>query len=160
MAGSEQAVPVVASLLTDSQFAADAEFALRSLPGAKVDEALRAALAKTPGLLKAGVIQTLGARQDAAAVPLVIPSLTDPDASVVEATLYALGQIGGSQALTALRSAKVPAASERSRQHALLLCAERLLAGGQRAPSAETEASQVYRTLYGDATDLAIKTAA
>jgi type 1 glutamine amidotransferase/HEAT repeat protein len=155
IAGSEQAVPALAALLTDPQLAADAQFALRSIPGARADQALRAALPKTQGLLAAGVIQTLGARGDRQAVPLIAPLAGDADPVVAEAALYALGHIGGVEALKAVQQAKVGDGLQRYRQHAILLCAEGLLGTGN-----ASEAMSACRALYRQSPDPVIRSGA
>ncbi len=155
LAGSEQCVPAVTPLLTDPKLGPDAQFALRSLHGDKVDEALRACLSKTTGLLKAGIIQTLGARRDAKSVSTIGPTASDADPVVADATLYALGQIGGPDALKALQNAKPAASLERARQHGIVVCAESLLAQGNKSESAK-----VCRKLYTSSRDGVIKSAA
>ncbi len=154
MAGSERAVPALAALLVDPRLAADAQYALRSIPGPKPDEALRKALPRTQGLLKAGVIQTLGARADYQALSLIAPLAGDPDPLVAEAALYALGHIGGPEALAAVQKTLVPAGLERYREHAILLCAESLLASGD-----ASEAAHASRALYYRSADPVIKSA-
>ena len=151
-AGSEQCVPALAAVLGDKQLSADALFALRSLAGERVDAALRAALASTQGLLKAGVIQTLGARGDRAAVALIAPLAGAGDPVVAEAALYALGQIGGGAALKALQNAAVPEKLKRYHDHALLVCCESLAAEGQAG-----EAAAVYRALLSQSADWIIQ---
>lgn len=155
LAGSEQSVPALAAMLTDTQSAADAQFALRSIGSPKVDAALRDALPKTRGLLQVGVIQALGARRDPQAVQLIAPLASDADPVVAEAALYALGQIGGEEALRAAQKAKVPEPLERARQHAVLLGAESLSAAGRPA-----EAGRAYGDLYALSKDVVIKSAA
>ena len=139
--GSDQAVPALAALLNNADLSADAQFALRSIPGAQVDQALRQALAQTKGLQKAGVIQTLGARQDRQALPLLAPLAGDHDLQIAEAAFYALGNIGGEEALRAVQKAQVPESLSGYRDHALLLCAESLPA------DKKAEAGAVYRAL-------------
>lgn len=152
--GSEQAVPALAALLSDENLSADAQFALRSIPGTKVDQALRKALARTKGLQKAGVVQTLGARQDCQALPLLAPLAGDQDPIVAEAALYALGHIGGDEALQAVQKAQVPERLRGYRDHALLLCAESLPA------DKKAEAAAVYRELYSQSKNKALRAAA
>ena len=155
IAGSEQCVPALAVLLADQQLAANAQYALRSIPGPKVDAALRAALPRTKGLLQAGIVQTLGARGDRQAVSLVAPLASDPDPVVAEAALYALGHMGGLEALQAVQTAQVPESLHRYRQHAVLLCAESLRADGR-----AHEAAAAYRTLYTQSNDPVIRSGA
>ncbi|MCD6339051.1 MAG: HEAT repeat domain-containing protein, partial [Verrucomicrobia bacterium] len=146
-AGSERSVPALEPLLADPKLAAVARLALQGIPGPKADAALRRMLGKTQGLLQAGIIQTIGARaSDPSAVPLLVPLAQSRDATVVEEALHALGRLGGAEALEALRRARVPARLEPRRQHALLLCAERLAADGKRA-----QAAAVYGEIWRQA---------
>jgi HEAT repeat protein/type 1 glutamine amidotransferase len=145
LAGSEQCVPAVVPLLADARLGPDAQYALRSIPGAKVDEALRVALPGTSGVLKAGIIQTLGARGDRKAVGAIAPLAKDGDAQVAEAALYALGHIGGPEALKALENLKPAPALERYREHAILVCAESLLSGAKGKDAAQAGV-ELYRT--------------
>jgi len=154
-AGSERSVEALAPLLADKDLATEARFALQSIPAKKVDEALRAALGKLEGDLLAGVAQTVGVRGDRQAVPLLAPLASSKDPVVAEAALFALGHIGGSDALRAVQAAKVPASLKRYRWHALLLCAERIAAEGQAG-----EALAAYNTAYGESNDVIIKIAA
>lgn len=66
--GGEKSVPVLAARLADPQTADDARYALEPMPGAAVDDALRAALGKLTGAPKAGLISTLALRGDRQAV--------------------------------------------------------------------------------------------
>ncbi|MCX7825335.1 MAG: HEAT repeat domain-containing protein [Verrucomicrobiae bacterium] len=151
-AGSEQSVTALAALLPDKEVGPVAQFALRSIPGAQVDAALRDALGRVQSGLKAGIIQTIGARGDRQAVPLIAPLASDKDLTVAEAALYALGHIGGAEALKALQGAKVAGSLRRYRNHAMLLCAEGLAAQGKLA-----DASAVYHAIYRESSDRIIK---
>jgi HEAT repeat protein len=155
LAGSEQALPALAPLLADRQLATVARWALQSIPGAKVDAALRDAVGKLQGDLKAGAILTLGARRDPRAVPLLAPLAADPDAVIAEAALYALGNIGGADAMRAIQDARPAEGLKRYRFHAILRCAESLAADGQAA-----QAASVDQAVYQQSDDVAIKTAA
>jgi HEAT repeat protein len=154
-AGSERSVPALVPLLCDKDLATVARLALQSIPGKKVDEALRGALGKLQGDLLAGVIQTIGVRGDRQAVSALAPLASDKDPVVVEAALFALGYIGGRDALDAMAHAKVPERLKRSRLHALLLCAERMT-----AERGTMVATSVYAGLYAESHDAVIKTAA
>jgi HEAT repeat protein len=99
--GTETCVEPVAALLTDEKLSHMARYALQSNPSLKVDEAFRAALAKTSGDLQIGVINSIGMRADAKAVePLakLAPSS--------EAAILALGRIGTPAAAEALLALK------------------------------------------------------
>jgi len=152
--GSERAVPALTPLLADKQLSTVARLALQSIPGVKVDEALREVLGKLPGDLKAGVIQSLGARGDHQAVPLLAPLAGDKDPVVAEMALYALGHIGGPEALKAVQAAAVPETLNRYKSHAVLLIAEGM------ASAQPAEAAAIYQGVYRQSGDAVIKTAA
>ncbi len=151
-AGSERAAEVLAPFLADRNLNTVARLALQSIPGAKVDQVLRNALPNLQGDLKAGVMITLGVRGDRRAVPLLTPLASDLDESVAEAALFALGHIGGGEALRALEAARVPEKLKRYRFHAILLCAERLAGEGK-----ATEAEAVYQSVYKRTADGVIR---
>jgi type 1 glutamine amidotransferase/HEAT repeat protein len=142
MMGSERSVPALAAMLKDNELAPDALFALRSIPGNKVDTALRKAIPQAQGRSLAGVIQTLGARRDKESVAAITPLASSLDPQIAEAALYALGQIATTSCLEALEKATPPPALSRYRAHALLLCAESQLIAGK-----AKEAARVARQL-------------
>lgn len=100
--GGEGSVPVLAALLTDQQLAHMARLALETMPYPEVDEVLRAALANTEGELRAGIINSLGNRRDAGAVPVLIPLLEEGNPAIVQAAGRALGRIATPPAAEAL----------------------------------------------------------
>ncbi len=142
-AGSEQCVAAVAALLGNPALSADAQFALRGIISPKVDAALRQALPTAGGLAKAGIIQTLGARADRNSVSAIAPLVGDPERVIAEAALYALGNIGGSQALNALEKAQVPDTLAANRDQALFACVREMLRAGK-----SSEALTACRRLY------------
>jgi HEAT repeat protein len=150
-AGSERSVPALAARLADKELSTVARFALQGIPGPAVDAALRDAVPRLSGDLKAGAIQTLGARRDRQAVPLVGPLAGDANTVVAEMALYALGNIGGPEALAAIRKAKVPPRLTGYRFHAMLLAAEQLEAA---------EAAGVYAAVLAESADAVVKVAA
>lgn len=153
--GSEKSVDAVTPLLADKHLATAARLALQSIPGAKVDAALRDAMTKLQGDLLAGVIQTLGVRGDRQAVPLLAPLAGNANPAIAEAAICALGHIGGVEALRALEQAKLPDRLNASRGHAVLLCAERMVSDGLIA-----EAAATYQKPFRETTDAAIQMAA
>jgi len=153
--GSDRSAPALAALVADKDLATVARWALQSIPGPQVDALLREALGKTDATMKAGVVQTIGARGDRQAVALVAPLASDKNVEIADAALYALGHIGGDEALKALQAAKPPQKLNRYLFHAVLLCAERLAAEGKSA-----DAADVYGHLYKQSDDAIIKTAA
>lgn len=103
--GGPQAVPVLAELLTNEELSHMARYALEPNPSPAVNPALREALGKTTGRLKVGIINSLGVRRDAQAVPALSALLTDANADVAQAAARALGQIATPQAVSALEKA-------------------------------------------------------
>ncbi len=144
-AGSERSVDALAPLLADRDLATTARLALQSIPGQKVDNALRGAVNRLTGDLLAGVVQTIGVRGDRQALSLLGPLTSDKDSVVAEAALLALGHIGGAEAFVALQDAKVPECLKRYRRHAMLLCAERMAA------------VMPYRAVYAQSKDVVNK---
>ncbi len=128
--GTVKAVPPLAALLNQERISQAARFALEGLPAPEGSAALRDAVGKTSGLFKAGVVDSLGWRRDAAAVPLLTPLLADPDAAVASTAAAALGRIAGKDALAALKAARESAAPavRPAVLEALMRCAENLLA--------------------------------
>ncbi|MCC7495063.1 MAG: HEAT repeat domain-containing protein [Fimbriimonadaceae bacterium] len=142
--GSAAAVPALASLLGDPAVAQAARQALEAIPDSAAGAALRAALATTRGAERVGVVQSLGARAEATAVPDLAGLLGDADPLAARTAARALGRIGTAAALTALRGAppSVDPTVRAAVADGLLLCAEQLLASRQTAAAAT-----VYRDL-------------
>ena len=136
--GTAQAVPALAALLTDERMSQAARHTLESLPCPEAGGALREALGKTSGLLKAGVIDSLGWRGEPASVPLLAPLLSDSDTTIAAAAAAALGRIGGREAVAALSAARdqAPSAVQPAVHESLLKCAERLVASSDHAGAA------------------------
>lgn len=182
-AGSERSIPALARLLADDGLHTAARLALQSIPGASVDAALLEALPGLAGDLKAGALLTIGARaaarataraaarassrpaamrvpsgaeqEDRAAVSAIAPLASDPDETIAEAAIHALGRIGGDGTLRALRSARVPDGLRRHRDGAILICAERMAEEGRAA-----DAAGVHESLWLGSRDPAVRTAA
>jgi len=136
--GSKDAVPALAALLPDEELTSWARIALEAIPGPEADAALRAALDKLEGRVLIGVINSIGVRRDAGAVDQLIGRLKDADAEVASAAAAALGRIGNAPATKALRQslAGAPAAVRSAVAEGCILCAERLLAEGNREEAA------------------------
>ena len=155
--GTARSVPALARLLGQERLSHAARHALEGMPHPEAGAALRQALGESSGLNKAGLIDSLGWRAEPEAVPLLIPLLSDEDATIAAAAATSLGRIGGAEAiaaLTALRNvarAGVPS----SVQEALLKCAERLHAAGD-----EAGAVSVYLDVIGDPVSAPIRVAA
>ena len=70
--GGPEAVPALAALLADQHLSDYARSALESIADPAAGVALRDALAKLSGRCLAGVIDSLGVRRAAAAVPVLV----------------------------------------------------------------------------------------
>ncbi len=143
--GTAQSIPALAALLTDEDLSHSARYALESMPYAKAGQALADALEKTSGLTKVGIINSLGFRQETRAEPALVALLTDRDIQVASAAARALGQIGGSKALSALQAATTTSVGpvHDVLVDACLRCATRLLASGSQG-----KALAVFEHLY------------
>ncbi|MCX7012816.1 MAG: hypothetical protein NTW86_09710, partial [Candidatus Sumerlaeota bacterium] len=85
--GGDDAVPALSALLLgpDEKLAEYGRYALDRIPGKAADEALLAALDKTQKGTKVGVINSLGVRKVAAAVPKIAPLAGDSDSAIASA---------------------------------------------------------------------------
>ncbi len=102
--GTRVSVPALAALLGHAELASWARIALEAIPDPAVDAALRDAAGRLRGRLLLGVIQSLGARRDAAAVPLLSAKLRDADTDIAAAAALALGRHGTAEAARALQA--------------------------------------------------------
>jgi HEAT repeat protein len=143
--GTAACVPDLAALLPDKEWSQLARFALEAMPCAEAGQALRDALPKVEGITKTGIIGSLGVRRDAKAVPLLIPSLRDPDDAVACAAAGAIGRIATEFAVEALMDFRASASD--SVRPAL---AEGLLAAGQRLvqQGKQRQAVAIYQELF------------
>ncbi len=154
--GTSESISTLADLLSDKNLAHMARYALERIPTQEAVQALRDALPKIDGLLKIGVISSLGQRRDAASVPMLTKLLSDSDSTIVRSAALALGAIRSPQSTKALSNAK-PTSSESkiAVTDASLACAEALLSAGNKA-----EAMAVYKSLLGDGQPKQVRIAA
>ncbi len=155
--GTEKSVPVLGKMLTGEETSDMARYALERIPGSAVDAALRAALSKTSGKTKVGIINSLGHRRDERAVGSLSSLVSSSDSMVADAAAAALGRIANSQATAALAKAK-DGATGRVRMTVLdayLKCADRLLGEGRK-----TQAIAIYDELTKKEMPESIRTAA
>ena len=143
--GTERSVKALAKLLTDAQLSHSARYALESMPNPKAGQVLRAALGRTSGLPKVGIINSLAMRRDSDAVSKLGKLLSDSDQVVAVAAAEALGRIGGPSALKRLQGA---APSSNGTVHeaeidGILTCAQGLLASGNAA-----DALKIFQGIY------------
>jgi tetratricopeptide (TPR) repeat protein len=142
--GTAESVPAIAPLLFDQDLSHMARYALERNSAAEAAAALREALPKLPGPLKAALVGSLGKRRDAGSTESLVPLLADADADVAAAAVAALGMIGTTAAAQALTRCVQdgPATTKAAAADACLACAEHLLADGQKA-----EAVAIYKSL-------------
>jgi len=158
--GRAEVVPAVAGLLADKDplIVESARRALQHNPSPEAAAALRAAMAKGGAPeWRVALINTLGARQDAAGVAAIATALADKDETVAAAAAAALGKIGGAEAAKALGAAKatVPAKLRSGLIDAYLLCADQLLKDGKK-----DEAAAIYQEMYAPTESNTIRIAA
>lgn len=133
--GAKEAIPVLATLLDNDHLNVYARSGLEPMAGPEADDALRAALPKLKGNHAIGVINSLGKRRDAKAIPALAKLLHSPEQETARAAAAALGSIGGPQAQKDLQGAlnKTAGLVKLAVADAVLICAERYLADGKRA---------------------------
>jgi HEAT repeat protein len=132
--GSAANVPAISPLLTNETLSHMARYALERIPAPEAVAAMRDALPKVSGILKQGVINSLGVRRDAQSTTALVALLADKDTGVAGAAVAALGNIGTPEAAKALGAfqAKAPKELTIIAADAYLTCAERLLADGKK----------------------------
>lgn len=155
--GTTKCVPALAVLLTDDQLSHSARYALEPMPFDEAGGALLDAMGKTKGPIRVGIINSLGFREEKRAVPALAALVRDPDLAISSASASALGRIGGSDALTALRGClrNSPPVLHAAAADGLLRCANRLLASSERA-----SALAIFEQLYNSAEKDSIRVAA
>ena len=133
--GTSRCVPALAALLTDEQLSHSARYALEPMRFDEAGAALLEALTKTKAWLRIGIINSLSAREEIRAVPLLVQLLQNSDTSAAGASARALGQIGGPDAVKALRACarNSTAGLHDAAVDGLLRCANRMLGSAQHA---------------------------
>lgn len=126
ISGTVGSVEPLTALLGDERIGHAARYALEAMPYPEAGAALRGAVNKSSGRVKAGLIDSLGWRRDTAAIPLVAKALSDSDAFVATAAAKALGRIGGTESEAALFNAFATTTGEVTNAvlDAILNCAE------------------------------------
>lgn len=155
--GTAQSVKALAALLPDEGTSHIARYALERIPGEEAVEAMRDALPKVGTKLKPGIIGSLGARRDNKSTRAIAKLLGDADIMVARSAANSLALIGTSAAARELSrfASKAPANMKLPIADACLICAEQLLADGQKA-----KAVALYSGLKGDDQPRHIKVAA
>lgn len=155
--GTTQSVEALAALLAAEETSHIARYALERIPDEKAVEAMRDALPKVSSKLKPGIIGSLGVRRDKKSIMVISNLLGDSDIQVAKAAAQSLGLIGTSAAVKELSefAKKAPANMKMPVADACLVCAERLLADGEKS-----EAVALYNKLKGDDQPTRVKAAA
>jgi len=139
LVGSAAAVPALEAMLADPATTDMARYALEHIPGDEADRALVAALGKTSGDVRRGIVASLGARGTVAAVAPLAGLAGGKDAALARCAARALGAIGTSEAAAALSAilAKSKGALAAEAASSLLLCADRALGKGRKDAAAD-----------------------
>jgi HEAT repeat protein len=132
--GAEEAVPTLAKLLDDPKFSHYARYGLQPNPSPAAGEALLRATNRLQGDLLVGVVNSLGARKELAAVPRLVELVNDTDSSVAVAAAGALAEIASDEPLEGLRS--LPFDQRVELVDPLIECADRHIDGGSREQAA------------------------
>lgn len=143
--GTARSIAPLTALLGEERTSHASRYALEAMPYPEAGAALREGLGRTAGLIKAGLIDSLGWRGEPAAVSILVPLLTDADPTLASAAASALGRIAGSEAAAALSKVRdqAPPAVQPAVWEGLLRCAERCLANKDGAAAA-----MLYRSLF------------
>ena len=105
--GGEQVVPALAKLIgKDENVAYLGRYALERIGHPAASGALREALGRTDGLVRIGVIHSLGNRRDREAAAPLADLLSSKDEPTARAAGWSLGRIGGLRAIKALTDAE------------------------------------------------------
>ena len=155
IAGGEECVPVLAGMLKAKETSDMARYALERIPGKAADKVLLEALDGASGVVKVGIVNSLGARQCAAAAGALGKLAKDTDKMVAEAAIAALGHIGDAEAVKALEQAKdANKELHNAWADAYLLCADKL------AAKEPQKAVKMYEQLAGPSEPDNVKVAA
>jgi HEAT repeat protein len=113
-------------LLDDPKTTDLARLALQTLPGQRATDALLAALDRLQGVPLAGIVNSLGVRREAVAVPKLTALLGNAELVVHNAALHALASIGSFDSSVALVASNYPARNQAAWFDAQLLAAANL----------------------------------
>lgn len=154
--GTEASVPALARLLAAPPTAEMARYALERIPGHAASRALRDALTRAEGDLRISLINSLGARRDAAAVSVLQDLAQGAEQATAAAAMSALAEVGTSAACRALdRMAPRPGVPEGQLWDARLRCAEQMASSGSRRA-----AYDAYVRIHGTASSSLVRAAA
>ena len=157
MIGTDRSIPVLERMLLSPETTHLACYALLNFPSKTADTALRRALDHCEGSARMAVINTLGDRRDARAVPQFGELARGQDLAVAEAAAVALGRIGGFAAADTLERLRrtAPEALKLVMAQALIQCAQRFAHEGEPA-----KATALYQRLFQEQEPIRIRQAA
>jgi HEAT repeat protein len=136
--GTKESVPALAVLLYDEKTADMARYALEPNPSPEAGKSLLAAVKKTNGKVRIGIINSLGEHRDPLSVKALGKLLLGEDDASAVASASALGKIGGDEAIRFLEKGrgKSPAVHLASSQ-ALLEIADNLIGKNEKERALE-----------------------
>jgi HEAT repeat protein len=142
--GGTASVPVLEAMLVKPETTDPARYALERIPGEEADRALLAALGKTQGDARRGIVSSLGYRATAAAAPALEKLINGTDTVIAGDAVKALGKIGTAEAGHVLISFldRAKGAQKGEAASALLFCAAAWRRAGK-----TSEAAAVYDKL-------------
>ncbi len=132
--GSSASVPGLVPLLLDDELSVFARQALERIPGAEADRALRDAIGTSRGRTRIGIINSVAVRRDPRSVAVLVKAASE-EPEAIAAAAKALGEIGTAESAKALETfrGKGTPVQRLAVADAFLICAERLVAAGERA---------------------------
>jgi HEAT repeat protein len=154
--GTGKSVKILTGLLKDDKTADIARYALERIPDEKVDDALRNAAQQSSGLVKVGIINTLGQRRDIKSLKLFKKWIGDPDPMVSEAAISAAGKLATVESADVLNQALIKAPEQKKIR---ILNALLAMAGELRSEN-QNLASALYQELYTDEKPFHVRAAA
>jgi hypothetical protein len=132
--GSAASVPALAPLLLEDELSVFARQALERIPGPEADKALRDATAKSRGRTRIGIINSVAVRRDPRSISSLVKAAGE-EPGTTAAVAKALGEIGTTESARALETfrGKGTPTQRLAVADGFLICAERLIASGDRA---------------------------
>lgn len=155
--GTEQSVPVLASMLTNQEYSDMARYALERIPDKAADNVLLAAMLRAEGMAKIGIVNSLGERGYKPAAGEIGKLVEISDRVLAGAAISALGKIGGPDAVKPLDKA-LQSAPENQKMlvyDAYLKIADKMVAEGDK-----NGGMKIYVTLNKQGVPSLVRTAA
>ncbi len=143
--GTDECVPAVAQLLSDTELSSFARYTLEGIGSDAARKAMHQALGSVSGELQVGLLTSLGRLGHQATREDCVRLIGSQNSQVAAAAICALGKLGGSESIQVLTDARSTATEELAKtiDLALLACAEDQLARGD-----ADSAAAVYAKLY------------